>query len=148
MRRFLATFLLAAAMPSFASATGNADCVIDEPGLSVTFESLYSYDGAFILLQPRAVLEISDPRFAPETWRVKMDQSNLRKQHFPGNALDLILHARHHSDELVLAIETLRKSEDDSEFEGRYRLAIGAKVSSDVTADGYLRTGRVSCTAG
>jgi hypothetical protein len=149
MRGFSAfAFIITAALPAMASATGNVDCVIEEPGLNVTFEALYSLSSTSTIFQSRAEFALSDPKFTVGTWTVKMDQSNLKEQRFSSNDLKLTLHARHDDNELTLAIEALRKSEDDSEFEGSYRLAIGAKIGSDLAEGGYLKRGRVSCMAG
>lgn len=150
MKNLIKTTLATASLllPVQAWATGNADCIIDEAGLHVTFEALYSYGGTGALFQSRTALEFSDPKFAPEKWTMELDQSNLKEQWFVGNDLKLMLYGQHGGNELTLEIETVRKSEDDSDFEGRYRLAIGAKIGSDLAEGGYLKRGRVSCMAG
>jgi len=141
MRAIRIGFLfVATALPSVALATGNADCVIDEPGLEFTFEALYSYTSAAALLQPRASLEFADPKYSPKTWKLELDGSDLRQQWRLANAFKIMLDTQFDGQDVTLEIQTTRVAEGSSDYVGRYKLAIGPGA--------FLREGRVACSVG
>lgn len=141
MRGFkLAFFLFATAAPSVALATGNADCMIEEPGLDFTFEALFSYGAAGALMQPRASLEFADPKYSPKTWKIELDGSDLRQQWRLGNEFRIMVDTQFDGRDVTLEIETRRVAEESSDFEGRYKLAIGPGA--------FLREGRATCSVG
>jgi hypothetical protein len=141
MRRFRIGFLLlATALPSVAMASGNADCVIEEPGLEFTFEALFSTGTPAALLQPRASLEFHDPKYSSRTWKLELDGSGLRQQWRLGNEFKIMVETQFDGQDVTLEIQTTRVSEESSDFEGRYKLAIGPGA--------FLREGRATCSVG
>lgn len=141
MRHFrIALVLLAIAAPSVALATGNADCMIDEPGMDFTFEALFSYGTAGALMQPRASLEFTDPKYSPKTWKIELDGSALSQQWRLGNEFRIMLDTQFDGQDVTLEIQTYRIDEESNDYEGRYKLAIGPGA--------FLREGRAACSVG
>lgn len=141
MRGFrTACLLLAMAAPSVALATGNADCTIEEPGLNFTFEALFSYGSPGALLQPRASLEFTDPKYSPRTWTIDLDGSDLRQQWRLGDEFKIMVDTQFDGQDVTLEIQTKRVAEDSSDYEGRYKLAVGPGA--------FLREGRATCSVG
>ena len=126
-----------------AHATGNADCSIDEPGLSFTFEALYSYGGTGELLQNHADIDLTDPKRPAGNWTFGLDGSALEQQWIVGDEFRVLLYKEREGTDMVLDIRAKRSATDDIAFDGTYKLVIGP-------SDGSLfsRTGKVACSKG
>jgi len=141
--RHILAGVLALLLPVAAHATGNADCAIEEPGLKVAFEALYSYGGSGEVFQAHASIELTDPKRPPGNWIFEMDGSVLQQQWVLRDDFRLLLYKERDGADMVLEIQAKRSTSDDNAFEGVYKLVIGP-------SDGSLfsRTGKVACSAG
>lgn len=144
MRRFLLLpFVIAATIPVSANATGNADCSIEEPGISFAFEALYSYGGTGEMLQNHSSIELADPKRPAGNWTFDMDGSVLQQQWVVGDDFRILIYKEREGADMVLDIRARRVAPDDIAFDGTYKLTIGP-------TDGALfsRTGKVACSKG
>jgi hypothetical protein len=142
-KHIAAAGLLALMSPLTAHATGNADCSIEEPGLKLFFEGLYSYGGTGEIFQSHASIELTDPKRPPGDWTFDMDGSVLQQQWVRGDDFRVLIYKEREGADMVLEIKAKRTTPDDIEFPGTYKLVIGP-------SDGSLfsRTGNVACSAG
>lgn len=140
---FAAAGLLSLLSPIAAHATGNADCLIEEPGFNLTFEALYSYGGAGQFFQSRGRLELTDIEHPPGDWSFDFGASAVERQSMVADDISMLLRARHNGQDVTVTIATRRIGADEIDFEGSYELVIGP-------ADKPLfsRTGKVACSAG
>ena len=152
--RLFGLALAVACLPIPALATGSLECVIADANLDFDFHGLFPYSGAAPLFQIGGHADLKEPETQETLKTFEVVAVDLKQQWFEGSDLRLQFYRETSGGSTPFAAVKLNiiavspGGDDETVYEGSYRLEITPEVKPGSEAVIIKREGKVSCSAG